>query len=42
MQALVSATGTLYVAMGVHAVYDVTAALRAVGRFRADESDRAG
>jgi membrane protease YdiL (CAAX protease family) len=33
MQAVVSVTGTLYVAMGVHAVYDVTAAIRGVGRF---------
>jgi len=37
MQAVVSATGTLYVAMGVHAVYDVTAALRAVGRMQEEE-----
>jgi membrane protease YdiL (CAAX protease family) len=37
MQALVSATGTLYVAMGVHAVYDVTAAIRAAGRIKAEE-----
>jgi membrane protease YdiL (CAAX protease family) len=34
MQAVVSATGTLYVAMGVHAVYDVTAAIRAAGRYQ--------
>jgi membrane protease YdiL (CAAX protease family) len=33
MQAVVSVTGTLYVAMGVHAVYDVTAAIRGVGRY---------
>jgi membrane protease YdiL (CAAX protease family) len=39
MQAVVSATGTLYVAMGVHAVYDVTAALRAAGRFKDQERD---
>ena len=32
MQGVVLVTGTLYVAMGVHAVYDVTAAIRAVGR----------
>jgi membrane protease YdiL (CAAX protease family) len=38
MQAVVSVTGTLYVAMGVHAVYDVTAAIRAVGRYR-EESE---
>jgi len=39
MQAVVSATGTLYVAMGVHAVYDVTAAIRAVGRYKEDPQD---
>jgi membrane protease YdiL (CAAX protease family) len=39
MQAVVAATGTLYVAMGVHAVYDVTAAIRAAGRIR-EESER--
>jgi membrane protease YdiL (CAAX protease family) len=39
MQAVVSATGTLYVAMGVHAVYDVTAALRAKGEDTEDSSD---
>jgi len=36
MQAVVSATGTLYVAMGVHAVYDVTAAIRAAGQINDD------
>jgi membrane protease YdiL (CAAX protease family) len=41
MQAVVLATGTLYVAMGVHAVYDVTAAIRAAGRIPEDESARA-
>jgi membrane protease YdiL (CAAX protease family) len=41
MQGLVSATGTLYVAMGVHAVYDVTAALRAAGRMRKEEAETA-
>ncbi|MFL5615513.1 MAG: CPBP family intramembrane glutamic endopeptidase [Gemmatimonadaceae bacterium] len=39
MQAVVSATGTLYVAMGVHAVYDVTAALRAKNEYQEDTSD---
>ena len=39
MQGVVAATGTLYLAMGVHAVYDVTAAIRAVGRIREEESD---
>lgn len=34
MQAVVAATGTLYVAMGVHAVYDVTAAIRAAGEYK--------
>jgi len=34
MQAVVSVTGTLYVAMGVHAVYDVTAAIRAAGKYK--------
>jgi len=33
MQAVVSATGALYVAMGVHAVYDITAGIRAARRF---------
>jgi membrane protease YdiL (CAAX protease family) len=33
MQALVSVTGTLYVAMGVHAAYDITAGMRAARRF---------
>ena len=33
MQALVSVTGTLYVAMGVHAAYDITAGVRAARRF---------
>jgi membrane protease YdiL (CAAX protease family) len=42
MQALVSATGTLYVAMGVHAVYDVTAAIRAAGRLKADDAEGTG
>jgi membrane protease YdiL (CAAX protease family) len=42
MQAVVSATGTLYVAMGVHAVYDVTAAIRAVGQMKAEEAERSG
>jgi len=37
MQAVVTATGTLYVAMGVHAVYDVTAAIRAAGKFRSED-----
>jgi membrane protease YdiL (CAAX protease family) len=39
MQGVVAATGTLYVAMGVHAVYDVTAAIRAVGRIRDEEGN---
>jgi len=39
MQAVVAATGTLYVAMGVHAVYDVTAALTAERRMRAEEAE---
>src|ERR1051326_1157550 len=34
MQAVVAATGTLYVAMGVHAVYDVTAAILAAGEYK--------
>ena len=38
MQAVVAVTGTLYVAMGVHAVYDVTAAIRAVGKFKQEPS----
>lgn len=33
MQAVVSATGALYVAMGVHAAYDITAGVRAARRF---------
>jgi membrane protease YdiL (CAAX protease family) len=36
MQAVVAGTGMLYVAMGVHAVYDVTAAIRAAGKLRED------
>jgi membrane protease YdiL (CAAX protease family) len=39
MQAVVAATGTLYVAMGVHAVYDVTAAFRAVGWMKTEEAE---
>ncbi len=39
MQAVVAGTGMLYVAMGVHAVYDVTAAIRAAGKFREDGED---
>jgi len=39
MQAVVSATGTLYVAMGVHAVYDVTAAIRAAGQINDDAGE---
>ena len=39
MQAVVATTGMLYVAMGVHAVYDVTAAIRAAGKFRDDGED---
>lgn len=39
MQAVVGATGTLYVAMGVHALYDITAAFRAVGWMRAEEAE---
>src|SRR5690348_8587035 len=39
MQAVVGATGTLYVAMGVHAVYDVTAAIAALGRLREEEAE---
>jgi membrane protease YdiL (CAAX protease family) len=39
MQAVVGATGTLYVAMGVHAIYDVTAAISALGRLRAEEAE---
>ena len=41
MQAVVGATGTLYVAMGVHAVYDVTAAFRAVNWMRTEEDEGA-
>jgi membrane protease YdiL (CAAX protease family) len=41
MQAVVAATGTLYVAMGVHAVYDVTAAFRAVGWMKTEEAEGA-
>jgi membrane protease YdiL (CAAX protease family) len=33
MQVVVSATGALYVAMGVHAAYDITAGVRAARRF---------
>jgi membrane protease YdiL (CAAX protease family) len=33
MQAVVSTTGALYVAMGVHAAYDITAGVRAARRF---------
>ena len=39
MQAVVAATGTLYIAMGVHAVYDVTVAITALGRLRAEEAE---
>jgi membrane protease YdiL (CAAX protease family) len=39
MQGVVLATGTLYVAMGVHAVYDVTAAIRAAGRAELQEGE---
>jgi membrane protease YdiL (CAAX protease family) len=39
MQVVVSLTGTLYLAMGVHAVYDVTAALRAANRFEKKKQD---
>ncbi|HEY2375703.1 MAG TPA: CPBP family intramembrane glutamic endopeptidase [Gemmatimonadaceae bacterium] len=39
MQAVVAATGTLYVAMGVHAVYDVTAAISARGRLKSEEAE---
>jgi len=41
MQAVVAATGTLFVAMGVHAVYDVTAAYRAVNWMRTEEAEMA-
>ena len=41
MQAVVAATGTLYVAMGVHAVYDVTAAIRAAGRYKEEGEEQA-
>lgn len=34
MQLLVSVTGTLYVAMGVHAAYDITAGMRAARELR--------
>ena len=34
MQLLVSVTGTLYVAMGVHAAYDITAGVRAARELR--------
>lgn len=40
MQAVVASTGMLYVAMGVHAVYDVTAAIRAAGRFEEDSEEQ--
>lgn len=40
MQAVVAGTGMLYVAMGVHAVYDVTAAIRAAGKFKEDGEDQ--
>src|SRR5438477_4730667 len=39
MQGVVLVTGTLYVATGVHAVYDVTAAIRAKGRIDGQEGD---
>ena len=39
MQGVVLVTGTLYVAMGVHAVYDVTAAIRAVSRIEGQDGD---
>lgn len=39
MQAVVGATGTLYVAMVVHAVYDVTAAITALGWLREEEAE---
>lgn len=39
MQAVVAGTGMLYVAMGVHAVYDVTAAIRAAGKLKEDGED---
>ena len=37
MQAVVAGTGMLYVAMGVHAVYDVTAAIRAAGKLKEED-----
>lgn len=40
MQAVVAGTGMLYVAMGVHAVYDVTAAIRAVGKLEDDGEEQ--
>lgn len=40
MQAVVAGTGMLYVAMGVHAVYDVTAAIRAAGKLREDGEEQ--
>jgi len=39
MQAVVAATGTLYVAMGVHALYDVTAAFRALAWMKTEEAE---
>jgi len=39
MQAVVAATGTLYVAMGVHALYDVKAAFRAVAWMKTEEAE---
>ena len=39
MQAVVGATETLYVAMAVHAIYDVTAAITALGRLREEEAE---
>ena len=40
MQAVVAGTGMLYVAMGVHAVYDVTAAIRAAGKLKEEGEDQ--
>ena len=40
MQAVVAGTGMLYVAMGVHAVYDVTAAIRAAGKLEEDGEEQ--
>ena len=40
MQAVVAGTGMLYVAMGVHAVYDVTAAIRAAGKLKEDGEEQ--